>query len=239
MADEDLILRYLTDLPVASQINSDDLLHLNQGGDDKAITVTLLIRSMVNSHYPVGKVLLLANTANPNNLFPGTQWSRVSGAGSTIRIANDDSDVLATGGQDTVTLTAGQIPAHLHYMSFNTQPHNPGTINTEANGNHGHSASSGYAGDHQHQGGMQAPGAQWGTMRSGTDNTGNYRLCWTSVNGGHSHSVTINAAGNHQHGVSIPAHTHLVQGNTNNAGGGDAFSIVNRFIKLAAWQRTA
>lgn len=239
MADSDLILRYLTDLPVATQIAGDDLLHLNQGGTDKAITITSLVRAMIDTHYPVGKVVMFANTTNPNLSFPGTKWARVAAAGSTIRIANDDSDVLATGGQDSVTLTVGQIPAHLHYMSFNTQQHNPGTLYTEANGQHNHGASCGYAGDHQHQGGLGSPGAQWGTYVTGTDNSGNYGKNWTSTNGGHTHPVTIGDAGNHQHAVSIPAHTHLVQGNTNNTGNGQAFSIVNRFIKLAAWQRTA
>lgn len=239
MADENLVLRYLTDLTPATAIAGEDLLHLNQGGQDLSLTVNMLIRSMINSHYPVGKVILLANSSNPNLLFPGTTWSRVPGAGSTIRIANGDNDILQTGGTDSVILSADQMPSHTHYMSFNSQAHNPGQILTEPNGQHNHAASCGAAGDHQHQGGWAAPGAQWGTARTGSDNQNNYSLNWTSINGGHTHPVTIGANGNHQHGVSIPAHSHLIQGYTQAAGTGAAFSIVNRYIKLAAWSRSA
>jgi len=237
MAD-DVILRYLTDLAGASVVNDDDLLHVNQAGADKSLSIQTLLRSVLSSVYPVGKVILMANSQNPNLLFPGTTWKRVAAPGSTIRIASGDADVMATGGNDTMTLTSAQLPAHNHYMSFNSQGWNPGEVLTTPNGQHTHGAGCSTNGDHQHQGGLSAPGAAWGTLRTGTDNTGSYALNWTSINGNHSHTIDVYADGQHSHGVTIPAHNHLIQGYTENSGSGASFSITNRFIKLAAWQRS-
>lgn len=235
----DIQLRYLTDLDSATSVVASDLLHLNKGGEDMSLTIEVLIRSMLASAYPIGKVVFFATTANPNTLFPGTKWSRVPGAGRTIRLSSDDnSDILVTGGADEVTLSTDNLPSHRHYISLTTQQYNHGNIATTEQGYHTHTATCGTAGNHNHQGGMNAPGAQWSTMGSGTDNTGQYKLGWTSVNGAHSHTVTVDSAGNHSHYVTIGAHTHDVTGNTQTTGNGSKFSVVNKYVKLAAWYRT-
>lgn len=239
MADENLVLRYLTDLDAATGVSAADVFHVNQGGNDMSITLANLIKSVVSLNHPVGKVVLFATSSNPNVLFPGTSWARVPGAGSVIRMSSGDSDILDTGGADNVSLVADNIPAHNHYVDFNTQDYNFGAMNTETNGNHNHGASCSAAGDHQHQGGARGPGAAWGSGTWGTDNQGYVPYNWTSINGAHNHNITVNAAGNHAHGITLPNHAHTVAGNTNNSGSGAAFSVVNKYIKLAAWYRTA
>lgn len=239
MADENLILRYLTDLDPASGLNGADVFHVNQGGVDMSITLDNLIRSVVSLNHPIGKVVLFSIAANPNLLFPGTTWARLPNAGAVIRMSNDDTDVGDTGGSDSVSLTVDNLPAHNHFVDFNTQDHNFGQMNTEPNGNHNHGASCGASGDHQHQGGARAPGAVWGSGTWGTDNQGYVPYNWTSINGGHTHAITVNPSGDHAHGITLPNHAHTVSGNTNNTGAGTQFSVINRFIKLAAWHRTA
>lgn len=235
----DIELRYLTDLEAATNVASSDLLHLNKGGEDMSLTIEALTRSILASVYPIGKVLFFATNANPNSILPGTKWSRVPGSGRTVRLSSDDnSDILVTGGSDEVALSADNIPSHRHYISLTTQFYNHGNIQTTEQGYHTHTATCGSAGDHQHQGGMRAPGAQWSTTGSGTDNTGQYKLGWTSVNGAHTHSITVNDSGNHSHYVTIGSHNHDVTGNTDSSGNGSKFSVVNKYIKLAAWYRT-
>ncbi|XOO01896.1 hypothetical protein ACLB6C_06845 [Enterobacter hormaechei] len=38
----DILLKYLTDLPAATEANNEDLMHINQGGNDKSITISSL-----------------------------------------------------------------------------------------------------------------------------------------------------------------------------------------------------
>lgn len=58
--------------------------------------------------FPVGALYLSFVSTNPSTLWPGTTWTQQTGR--FIRMANDTS----TGGADTVTLTANQIPSHKH-----------------------------------------------------------------------------------------------------------------------------
>lgn len=241
MPDESqLILRYLTDLDSASSLADDDLLHVNQGGEDLSITVAKLAQALILRHYPVGKVMFFANTVNPNSLFPGTTWTRVPGSGKTIRLAADDnSDIMSQGGSDMVQLEGGHLPPHTHWINLTTQPYTYGTVGTTSAGYHNHAATCGYAGDHQHQGGWGAPGAAWANASTGSDNQKSRSLNWTSQNGGHTHPVDVQPSGEHTHTVTLPAHSHVVTGSTGNAGSSAAFSVVNAFIKLAGWYRTA
>lgn len=239
MADENILLRYLTDLPTASSIADGDLFHVNQGGDDKSVSMVTLMRSIVNGHHPVGKVLFFANTANPNTLFPGSTWARLPGAGRVVRIATNDADVGTTGGSDTVNLSIEQMPAHSHVISLTTQAHNFGTVTTSTAGNHNHTATCSTNGNHNHRGGARAPGANWGSGTSGTDNQKYIPYNRTSDAGNHAHTVTVAANGNHNHTIALPAHSHGISGNTNDTGNGAGISIINQYIKLAAWYRTA
>ncbi len=76
-----------------------------------------LTPSTVVINYPIGIAIFFAQNKNPNTLFPGTSWV-YTGENRTIRtgLANG-SDVLTTGGSDTATLGAGNLPNHVHGIS--------------------------------------------------------------------------------------------------------------------------
>lgn len=77
----------------------------------KAQLLTALTSLQIDSVYPVGAVLFFAQNKNPNTLFPGTVWNYI-GENKTIRLGlQNGSDVLGTGGADTVSLAKANLPA--------------------------------------------------------------------------------------------------------------------------------
>lgn len=197
-------------------------------------------RNVVDEIYPVGIVTWFAQNKNPNTLFPNTTWNYI-GENKTIRLAKaDGSDVMTTGGSDSVTLAVGNLPAHGHTFSADTSSFDYGTKTSNSTGAHTHSVSgtAASAGAHTHtymndhnSGGLR--GAAGGENSSGNVNT--------SSAGAHTHSVsgTAASAGEHTHTVAIGAHTHTVSGTTANTGSGTAMDITNSFIKLMGWYRSA
>ena len=69
-------------------------------------------RSILDAFYPVGYILLLYSHANPNSMYPGTTWVRISGAFPWF--TDSSGEIGLTGGERNVTLTVNQIPAHSH-----------------------------------------------------------------------------------------------------------------------------
>lgn len=187
----------------------------------------------VDMLYPVGIVTWFAQNKDPNTLFPGTTWKYI-GENRTIRLASaNGSDVMTTGGSDSVTLAVGNLPAHGHTFSANTSSFDYGTKTTNSFDYGTKTTSS--AGAHTHS--MNYGGNY---VDSG-NNTGNQVPRWTSVSntssaGAHTHTVAIGA---HTHAVGIGAHTHSVSGTTANTGSGSAINITNSFIKLMGWYRSA
>ncbi len=67
---------------------------------------------MVDHIYPVGSILQIESaTFNPNDRYPGTTWTRVSGV---FLFASDGTDDGGTGGEASHTLTVDEMPAHTH-----------------------------------------------------------------------------------------------------------------------------
>ncbi|MCK8330013.1 phage tail protein [Erwinia amylovora] len=80
--------------------------------------------------YPVGIVTWFAQNKDPNKLFPGTTWKNI-GENRTIRLASaNGSDVMKTGGSDSVTLAVNNLPAHGHTFSANTSDFDHGSKQT-------------------------------------------------------------------------------------------------------------
>ena len=86
----------------------------------------LPVRSVLDSIFPVGYILLLYSHADPNTMYPGTTWERISGAFPWFTDAN--GQIGLTGGERTVTLTEEQIPSHNHGGTYT----NAGTARTHA-----------------------------------------------------------------------------------------------------------
>ncbi|HHR6244060.1 TPA: phage tail protein, partial [Providencia alcalifaciens] len=138
--------------------------------------------------YPIGIVAWFAQNKNPNTLFPNTKWQYL-GENKTIRLANSNgSNVLTTGGADSIQLTEAQLPAHNHSFSATTSSFDYGTKSTNTTGAHTH--------------GVNGEDSGSGGSNFGRGN-GNTR----TINGMHS-------AGNHAHTVTIGAHSHTVSGTT-------------------------
>ncbi|EOZ5674248.1 phage tail protein [Morganella morganii] len=177
----------------------------------KAITEALQNAVNIDTIYPVGVVIWFAQNKNPNSLFPGTKWSYI-GENKTIRLANSSgNNVLSSGGSDSITLTTAHLPAHSHSFSGSTSSFDYGTKTTNTTGKHTHKAYYPYGGS------VAAPSGSTSGQRQ----------------------VDTSAAGNHNHTVAIGAHSHSFSGTTGNSGSGSSVSVVNAYIMLMGWYRTA
>ncbi len=206
---------------------------------------------VIDGVYPIGVVVWLAQNKDPNLLFPGTVWKYI-GENKTIRLASaNGNDVLTTGGADSFSLNIGNLPVHNHDFSATTSTFDYGTKGTSGVGDHGHSAWTDAQGNHQHGSGMRLPTNQDGLAVYGTfdaaagsaavsrGGSGAAAQAASTAAGQHSHNVGIGGAGAHSHTVGIGAHNHSVAGTTSNTGSAVAFSLVNSFVKLMGWYRTA
>jgi len=216
----DIQLKYLTDLESATSASPDDLLHINQDGNDRSVTVQILCASLAAILHPVGKVEWFANNTNPNSVFPGQTWSRVPGQGKTVRLANSSgSDVFQQGGSDEVTLTEANMAPHNHPIDLNTESYDFGVLNTGSGGAHVHNFKYKRNGK---------------TTDASTDPSSDVMK---TSSGANQESRATESAGSHSHPMSIPPHYHKVNGDTGSKGGGKPVSVANAYIKLAAWYR--
>lgn len=210
----DIILKYLTDLPSASGAEAPDLMHINQDGNDRSITIQSLISTLVDNFYPSGITIWFNSNANPNVLFPGTVWARLPGAGRTIRIANSTgSDIGQMSGNDSVVLSTSNLPPHSHHYSGNTGIYDYGSKKTNNAGSHNHS----YPFSEDGQGG----GPRMYGRASGTG------------------TVYVSTSGDHFHTTDIGAHSHEYSGDTEETGSSMSINITNSNIKQAAWYRVS
>lgn len=217
---------------------------------DQRIASAVTDATDLNKVYPVGIVTFFASNVNPNTAFPGTTWTYLTeGANRTIRIGSENgSDVKGLGGADTVALSVGHIPAHTHGFSGTTSWFDYGTKYTDGQGAHNHD-----------RGNMEISG-NFGWFRSDINSfyvaDGAFAMSgsqgghsWTGSNFTYGAPVNFYASrtwtgrtswvGAHAHGVGIGGHNHTFSGDTGATGSGAAFSVLNTYIKLMAWVRTA
>ncbi|MDK7596305.1 phage tail protein, partial [Serratia ureilytica] len=150
---------------------------------------------------------------NPNTLFPGTTWKYI-GENRTIRLGKQDgSDLMQTGGADSVTLNNDNLPAHNHSFAADTSWFDYGSKWTSQEGLHSHNA-----------------GINFGTPAVAAD---------SGVASAISADRFTTTDGLHSHKIDIGGHSHSVSGTTGATGGGMGFSVVNQYIKLMGWYRSA
>ncbi|MGE5989809.1 phage baseplate protein [Klebsiella michiganensis] len=185
-------------------------------GDTDALKVQLLaaLASLqIDSVYPVGAVLFFAQNKNPNTLFPGTTWDYI-GENKTIRLGlQNGTDVLTTGGADTVTIAKSNLPAETLSITGTAASTDLGTKSTSTNGAHSHTWGHG----------TQKAGGSDNEVGSSTDDG----------------FGTTSSAGDHSHNIELGSHIHSVTGNTENMGGGASLNITNAYVKLMGWYRSA
>nr|DAD81399.1 MAG TPA: Baseplate structural protein [Podoviridae sp. ctqve24] len=174
--------------------------------------------------YPVGSIYLSTNATNPTVLFGGT-WEAYAqgrvligvGEGTDANSAKKTFTGGATGGEYEHKLTTAEMPSHNH------------TASTNSTGSHTHTGTAASAGAHTHtvryQNNAGDSDARYPTQDSYGNGGGTIN---TSSAGAHTHSVTINSAGAHSHTITV-----------SNAGGGDAHNILQPYIGVYMWRRTA
>ncbi|WGL95304.1 phage tail protein [Arsenophonus nasoniae] len=173
-----------------------------------------LVSDLTATLYPIGIAIFFAQNKNPNQLFPGTKW-QYTGENKTIRLAKaDGSDILKTGGADTIKLTEAQLPAHGHAFSGTTNSFDYGTKTTSTTGEHAHN---------------------YTNKSKSTGSSGN---SWSAASL-ESVNATTSASGNHVHTVAIGAHNHTVSGTTGKTGAASAITITNAFVTLMCWYRVS
>ena len=209
-------LDYLTSLnPIsASEIADADLLLVNHNGTDYSLRVSELMALTRNKTFEPGVVHWFATNVNPNAKYSGQTWILVPGLEKTVRLAKaDGSDLLATGGSDSVTIARANLPAVQVGISGTAQAKDLGTKTTSNNGQHSHS---------------------WGTgvqKQGGSDNA--------VAGSGQGGFGTTSSDGAHDHTVELGSHDHAVSGNTENLGSGQSLGVKNAYVVLAAWYRVS
>lgn len=220
----------------------------------KGYSLAALAENLYKMVYPVGICIDFTNGTNPNEMFPGTTWVRITD-GRSVRTAWLGEVGSAAGqigsvlGNDTVTMTEAQMPPHFHNHNHvhNMNHTHPRTwVSTE--GAHAHTINNGgthAAGNHQHSmytlttfnGAGSTPAAV---------NAGGPRTSYTDAGGEHAHGIwgTVDVQGAHGHWFDLALHegnTGLVadNSNTDSRGSGQAMSVLNAVRCYARWERTA
>lgn len=176
------------------------------------------INNVGSSIYPVGAIYISTSNTNPGTFLGGT-WVAF-GTGKTI-VGVDTSNssfnsVEKTGGSQTKTLATINLPSHTHSIpALSGTAASAGAHTHTLTGYHGHDDDNGYNGGYNivAQSDTYAGPCSNGYCGSFTPST--------SSNGAHTHSVTTNAS------------------TTGATGSGAAFSIMDPYITVYMWKRTA
>ncbi|HBS6071380.1 TPA: phage tail protein [Klebsiella aerogenes] len=179
-----------------------------------ADAITAARRDFWEEENPPGTVRFFARNIDPNEKWPWSQWT-YTGENKTIRVGKaDGSDVGSDGGQDEITLAGEHLPPHKHRVKGKTQSFHFERIETEGAGEHSHEFP--LTGDASNTGMADGgdPAKQDGTQRTSTQPA-------------------------HRHGVNIPDHGHEIDFESESAGGGKSFSIVEAHTLLMCWARVA
>ena len=165
--------------------------------------------------YPVGSIYINATSStNPATLLGFGTWSAFGAGRVMVGIDSSDSDfdgAQETGGAKTVTLSTSNLPSHTHTFSGTTGSTTPSMTATDSG--HSHSI----------------------TLK------GNVPAVTTSPASSSASDTTTGTTASAQANVTISggAHTHTFSGTTASTGSGSAVSIVQPYITVYMWRRTA
>jgi len=157
-----------------------------------------------------------------NNSTPDLRDRFIVGAGSTYAVA-------ATGGSNTVTLSASEMPSHNHTVTGNTGP----------SGNHNHGGSTSNTGNHNHGLSGYNSGPPFNNFKGGSavqvanqiPAGGNFFTANNVIynTGAHAHNMSLDAGGDHTHTLTLSA---------TNAGSGSAHENRPPYYALAYIMKT-
>lgn len=189
------------------------------------------IQSTVSCPWPVGAVLQMTNGTNPNSIYPGTVWERIQGA---FLLGSSSSHALGTtGGAETATLTAANLPAHTHtYAKSNTATGS--TAITKAQLPSGITGSVILRSQTNDSGRLDITAYPSGVFSTSAD-SGNY---WGMAAGADAKASKLNF----NLGGSGQGHTHAIgtaSATSGSTGSGTAFDKMPPFKVVDMWERTA
>lgn len=101
----------------AFRINSNVLCCLN-GGQLTIYTAPIITNnSIVDLIHPVGSIIHMANTTDPNTIYTGTTWEKIEA--SFLFGSSDEYTIGTSGGETTVKLTVSNLANHTHEIQNN------------------------------------------------------------------------------------------------------------------------
>lgn len=199
---------------------------------------------VVDLIYPVGSIYMSVASASPATLFGGT-WEQLKDR--FLLGAGDSYTAGDTGGSASHTLTTDEMPSHNHTFTGSA------VTSSDISANHTHTGTSGNpSANHHHSGPNHAHSFYWYSFQV-QSGSGAYPHCPAGVDTSLSSVSTAyagtGATGNvsawHTHttttGNQSSGHTHSVtaEGSIGNTGSGTAFSIMNPYLVVYMWKRTA
>lgn len=198
----------------------------------KVFEVIGSLSAMADSVYPVGSIYMNVSNVDPAALFGGT-WERIQG--KFLLGASSGHAAGSSGGAESVTLTAAQLPAHTHSIPAHTHsvPNHQHTVPA-----HTHTATTASAGSHSHRV-AHSKLAGSGTARWAAQSSSSGNSYASSSEGAHTHKVTVNSKDAFSTTSSGSCTTGSTSGTSGSTGSGNAVSIMPPFLAVYIWKRTA
>ena len=184
------------------------------------------LTSVENKIYPVGSIYISVSSTNPSTLFGGT-WEAFGTGKTLVGINTNDTDfdtLEESHGSKTVTLQTTNLPSHSH--TYNKPNANTGnhTLTTSQIPSHTHKELLHENGGYKVATDIRSGGgAHYGIDVKTTGSSGSYSFSIGATGGGGSHSHTIS----------------ITSTDTGSKGDGTAFSVMNPYITVYMWKRTA
>lgn len=190
------------------------------------------VDEVISKVYPVGSIYMSVNDTDPGTLFGGT-WQQIQG--KFLLGASSGHSAGSTGGAETVTLSAGNIPAHTHTIPDHTHTV-PNHIHTVPA--HTHTATASTAGVHSHNI-RRAMNAASGSARYAFEGSADV-FKPTLDAGAHTHTITVASKAAFNTTSSGTCTTGSGgSGNTGSTGSGSAVGIMPPYLAVYMWKRTA
>ena len=180
----------------------------------------------VSCPWPVGSVLQMTNSTNPNDVYPGTTWQEINGM---FLLGKSSSHSLGSvGGAESVTLTTAQLPSHVHSYSKANATSGSTALTVNQMPLHSHAILSNR--------GVKL--ASFGANTTWTQSTSGIDVFTDSSSTAHRTSYVDATQGTgggqgHTHGVGTTS------ANSGSTGSGSAVSTMPPFKVVAMWERTA
>lgn len=240
----------------SARLSGKNLILRTHGGTDINVGE---VKATALDAWPVGSIFMNTGNTNPATLLGGGTWTRWGQGRVPVSIDENQSEFNTSqkiGGSKTHTITADQMPSHSHTISATTQSHSHEIV-VSSGGVHSHVTTISEAGAHVHAYSAEDPSGRDTTYTYKTDqgtataqisykttpytksqDTGGAKYAVTGSDK-HSHIATVANSPSHTHPATASStsetHSHTAQ----SAGGGGAMPIVQPFITVYMWRRTA